>query len=97
MQTETNLENSRLSVKIAGRLDTNTAPDLEAAIKLDGVNEVGFDIAQLEYIASAGLRVLMSVQKKMMAVGGKMTIAGANDTVRNVFEITGLSSIFELV
>ena len=97
MQVETKLEGTRLSVVVAGRLDTNTSPLLDAELKLDGVDEVAFDIAGVEYLSSAGLRVLLGTQKAMMAKGGKMTIANPNATVKSVFDITGCSSIFTIV
>ena len=96
MQIERKLEGDKLSLKVVGRLDTNTSPDLEAAIKLDGVKEVVFDFAGLEYISSAGLRILLATQKAMMDCDGTMTVANPNDTVRSVFEITGCNSIFTI-
>ncbi|MBR0056962.1 MAG: STAS domain-containing protein [Kiritimatiellae bacterium] len=97
MTIEKKLENGTLTLAVAGRLDTNTAPDLEAALKLDGVSDITFDFAELDYISSAGLRILLTAQKAMMACGGKMTIAHANEMVRGVFQITGLDSVFTLV
>ena len=87
-------EEGRLTLKVVGRLDTNTSPDLEAEMKLDGVTEVVFDFSALEYISSAGLRVLMAAQKAMMSAGGSMKILHPNAMVRGVFEITGLDSVF---
>ena len=97
MKIDKKLENGRLALKVAGRLDTNTSPELEAEMKFDGVNEIVFDFAELEYISSAGLRVLMTTQKAMMASGGKMSIASPNDMVMSVFDMTGMSSIFTIV
>ena len=97
MQIETKLEGEKLTLKVVGRLDTNTSPDLEAAIKLEGVKEVLFDFAELEYIASAGLRILLSVQKAMMACGGSMTVANPNAMVKGVFEMTGLNGVLTIV
>ncbi len=97
MQIERQLNGNTLTLKVGGRLDTNTAPDLEAALKLDGVESVVFDFAGLEYISSAGLRVLMTAQKAMMACGGKMAVAHPNDTVKGVLDITGMSSIFTII
>lgn len=94
MQIEKKLEGGRLTLVVSGRLDTNTSPELESAMKLDGVTEVVFDFANLEYISSAGLRVLMAAQKAMMACGGKMSVARPNATVKNVFDMTGMSSFF---
>ena len=96
MTIDKELANGKLTLKVGGRLDTNTSPDLEAELKFDGVNEIVFDFADLEYISSSGLRVLMRAQKAMMAGGGNMTVANPNATVRGVFDITGLSGIFQL-
>lgn len=97
MKIEKKLENGRLTLKVEGRLDTNTSPELEGELKLDGVTEIVFDFASLEYISSAGLRVLMGAQKAMMVSGGKMSIANPNEMVKSVFDITGMSSIFTIV
>lgn len=97
MNIEKKLENGRLVVALSGRLDTNTSPDLEGELKLDGVSEVDFDFAALEYISSAGLRVLMATQKAMTACGGKMLISHPNAMVKGVFDMTGLTSVFTIV
>lgn len=97
MTIDKKVEDGTLTLALAGRLDTNTAPELESELKLDGVSDVVFDFAALDYISSAGLRVLLSVQKAMMACGGKMSVAHANEMVRGVFQITGLDSVFTLV
>ena len=86
-----------LTLKVEGRLDTNTSPDLSEAMKLDGVTEIVFDFAGLEYISSAGLRVLMTAHKAMMACGGKMTVRNPNAIVKGVFEITGMDCVFNIV
>ena len=69
-------EGTKLTVAVSGRLDTNTAPELDAAIKesIEGMTEVVLDIADLEYISSAGLRVLLSTQKTMMRQGSMKVI-----------------------
>ena len=94
MDIARNLEGARLTIAVSGRLDTNTSPELEAEMKLDGAEEVVFDLAGLVYISSAGLRVLMGAYKTMTARGGKMKIVNPNAMVRSVFDITGLSGIF---
>ena len=94
MQIEKELEGEKLTLKVVGRLDTNTTPDLDAALKLDGVKEVVFDFADLQYISSAGLRVLMGAHKAMATVGGTVKVLHPNAMVRGVFEITGLNSVF---
>ena len=97
MLIEKQLDDGRLTLKVDGRLDTNTSADLEAELQLDGVREIVFDFSGLEYISSAGLRVLMAAQKAMMSCGGKMSVLSPNETVRSIFDITGMSSIFTIV
>ena len=86
-----------LTVALEGRLDTVTAPELEAELSksLDGVNTLTLDFSKLEYISSAGLRVLLSAHKRMSAVG-TMTITHVNEIVQEVFEVTGFSEILNI-
>ena len=81
-----------VTLEITGRLDTTTAPNLEAVInKLSkNIKELVFDMAELEYISSAGIRVLLGAYKKMNLHQGLMRIEKPNDTVYDVFEMTGL-------
>ena len=83
-----------LTIALEGRLDTTTAPELEQEIKssLDGVTELIMDFAELTYISSAGLRVLLSAQKKM-SKQGSMKVIHANEMVKEVFDVTGFSDI----
>ena len=97
MNVEKKLDGGCLTLKVGGRLDTNTSPELEAEIKLDGVTEILFDFTGLEYISSAGLRVLMTAHKAMMVCGGKMSVANPNAIVKGVFDITGMSDVFNIV
>ncbi len=91
-----NLNGEKLEVVIAGRLDTSTAPELENELRdLSGVKELVLDFAGLEYVSSAGLRVLLASQKTMNAQG-KMTIKNVNDTIMEVFEITGFADILTI-
>ncbi len=78
-----------LLVKPEGRLDTNTSKELEEAIapELDRFNALTLDFAELQYLSSAGLRVLLSVQKKMK--GKKFSLTNVNKNIMEVFEITG--------
>ena len=87
-----------LTVAIEGRLDTTTAPQLEAELKdsLDGITELTMDLGAMEYISSAGLRVLLSAQK-IMNKQGEMLVTGVNETVMEVFEVTGFSDILNIV
>lgn len=86
-----------LELTLVGRLDTTTAPKLEAELKssLDGVKYLMLDFKQLEYISSAGLRVLLTTQKQMNKQG-EMVICNVNEEVGEVFEITGFSDILTI-
>ena len=88
---------SALSIALEGRLDTTTAPELEAELKssLNGVSELVFDFEKLDYISSAGLRVLLSTQK-IMNKQGTMKIMHVNDMIMEVFEVTGFSDILTI-
>ena len=97
MEIKKDIEGEKLTLTVGGRLDTNTSPELEAEMALDGVKEVVFDLAGLEYISSAGLRVLMAAQKAMRACGGKMSVANPNAMVKGVLDMTGLSSVFTII
>lgn len=91
-------ENGTLRIALEGRLDTNTAPQLEAELKtsLSGITELELDFSGLEYISSAGLRVLLAAQKTMSRQG-KMTIRNVNETIMEAFEITGFVEILTIV
>lgn len=90
-------EDKKLTVEVKGRLDTTTAPELESALKdsLDDVELLTFDFTDLEYISSAGLRVLLSTQKTMNKIG-EMELTGVNDMVMEVLEVTGFSEILTI-
>ena len=83
-----------LTLAITGRLDTTTAPELEEVVRaeLEGVQQLSFDFAELEYISSAGLRVLLAAQK-IMNKQGEMKVLNVSADVMEVFEITGFSDI----
>ena len=89
-----NKQDTALVVALEGRLDTTTAPELEAALTeaLDGVESLTMDFEKLEYISSAGLRVLLSAQKRMMKQG-EMKVVHVNETIMEIFEVTGFSDI----
>ncbi|MBQ9157026.1 MAG: STAS domain-containing protein [Eubacterium sp.] len=91
------VENGKAEFALEGRLDTVTAPDLEKEIKdsLDGVSSLALDFDKLEYISSAGLRVLLSAQK-IMNKQGEMKIGNVNDTIMEIFEVTGFSDILTI-
>ena len=91
------LNGTELTVALEGRLDTVTAPELETELKasLEGVTVLVIDFAELEYISSAGLRVLLSAQK-VMNKQGEMKVTHVNETVMEIFEVTGFSDILTI-
>ena len=91
------LKDKNLVVGLEGRLDTTTAPTLEEELKssLAGVETLEFDLAKLEYISSAGLRVLLSSQKTMNKQG-KMVVKNVSEEFNEIFEVTGFSDILTI-
>ena len=90
-------DGSALVVALEGRLDTTTAPELEQELKnsLDGVTDLTLDMDKLDYISSAGLRVLLSAHKTMMKQG-QMKVTNASEIVKEVFEVTGFCDILNI-
>ena len=86
-----------VTLGITGRLDTTTAPNLESVINelSKDTKELIFDMSGVEYISSAGIRILLGAYKKMKSSKGKIRIEKANDLVREVFEMTGLSEMLD--
>ena len=97
MTIEKIIHGNDLTLSLAGRLDTTTAPQLEAELKesLVGVKYLVLDVKALEYLSSAGLRVLLSTQK-LMNKQGSMVVRGANETITEIFEVTGFCDILTL-
>ena len=97
MTIEKNLNGTELTVTVTGRLDTTTAPQLEAEFKqsITGVEKLVLDFASLEYLSSAGLRVLLAAQK-VMNKQGEMIIKNVNDTINEIFEVTGFIDILTI-
>lgn len=91
------VESGHALFELSGRLDTTTAPELDQELKsaLLGVTTLTLDVKDLAYISSAGLRVLLSAQK-IMNKQGKMTIRNVNETVMEIFEVTGFSDILDI-
>ena len=91
-------EGEKLTFSLEGRLDTITAPEFEKAIKesIEGTKELVMDFEKLEYISSAGLRVLLTAQKYMNSTNGSMKVTNINETVREIFEVTGFTDILTL-
>ena len=97
LKIEKNKNDAELTIALEGRLDTNTSPQLEKELKdeIDGVASLTFDFKALEYISSAGLRVLLSAQK-IMNKQGSMKITNVNSEIMEIFEVTGFSDIMDI-
>ena len=97
LNIEKKTSGSELTVALTGRLDTTTAPELETVIKssLDGVTALNIDMEALEYISSAGLRVLLSAQK-IMNKQGEMKVTHISESIMEIFEVTGFSDILNI-
>ena len=97
MTIEKKVNGNALEIALEGRLDTMTAPELEAELNssLKGAESLTLDFSKLNYISSAGLRVLLSAHKTMSARGG-MKITHVNEIVREVFEVTGFADILTI-
>lgn len=97
MNIEKNLNEDVLTVKVSGGLDTTTAPELETVLteSLDEVKELILDFDELEYISSAGLRVILQAQKTMEEQGS-MKVIGVNEEIMEVFDITGFVDILTI-
>lgn len=86
-----------LTVAVGGRLDTTTAPQLDNALQgLDNVESLTLDFGELAYVSSAGLRVLLSTQKRMNQLGGKMVVRNVCEDIMEVFDLTGFSDILTI-
>ena len=97
LNIEKNKGGNALNIALEGRLDTTTSPQLEGELNgaLDGVTNLTFDFSKLEYISSAGLRVLLSAQKTMNKQGD-MTVTHVSEEVMEIFEVTGFSDILTI-
>lgn len=93
-----NRDGNNVNLALEGRLDTTTAPQLEEALKenMDGVETLTLDMEKLEYVSSAGLRVLLAAQKSMNAAKGTMVLRNVCDDIKEVFEITGFCDILTI-
>ena len=97
MTIEKTIAGTSATLKIVGRLDTTTAPQLEAEFKqsINGIEKLVLDFAALEYLSSAGLRVLLAAQK-VMNKQGEMVIKNVNETINEIFEVTGFIDILTI-
>lgn len=96
MEIKKTTDDAKTVITVAGRVDTTTAPELEAGLKLEGGETLVLDLSGVPYMSSAGLRCLLSAQKSLMAGGGSMTIVGIQPAVKEVLDITGMSGILTL-
>lgn len=97
LQIKKTIGDGKAVFSLEGRLDTVTAPELEGALadSLTGIRELTLDMEKLDYISSAGLRVLLTTQKTMKRQG-EMTLTHVNENVRDIFEVTGFSDILTI-
>jgi len=97
MTIEKTANGAELTMTLSGRLDTTTAPQLETELKasIDGVEHLVLDFAALEYLSSAGLRVLLSAQK-IMNKQGSMVVRNVNETIAEIFEVTGFCDVLTI-
>lgn len=98
MQIEKQKDGQKLTISLNGRLDTTTSPELEKEMgeSLSGITDLTFNMTELAYISSAGLRCLLAAQKKMNAASGTMVIRGASDEILEIFEVTGFTDILTI-
>ena len=91
------IENDNLTIILEGRLDTMTSPELEAELNesLKGIKHLTFDLEKLDYLSSAGLRVILSAQKKM-SKQGDMKVIHVNETIMEILEVTGFTEILTI-
>lgn len=98
MNITTNIDGATANISVDGKLSVATSPDLESAVTSlpESVSDFVIDLAKLDYISSAGLRVLVTTQKLAQHRGGSMVLRTPNDEVMDVFEMTGLSEVFTI-
>ena len=97
MEIKTTNEGDKLTIAVSGRVDTVTAPELEAGLRFGDSKSVVIDLAKVPYMSSAGLRILLTAHKTMLGRGGELLIANVQSAVREVLDITGFSEILNLV
>lgn len=98
MNIEKIYDDKDLTVKVEGRIDTLTSQELEESLNedIENINSLTLDFEALEYISSAGLRVLISTQKKLKANDAKLTIINVNDTIKEIFRMSGFDKILTI-
>ena len=95
MKIDKKVDNNRMKIALDGRLDANTYQDLEKELDLDGIEYLELDLNKLEYVSSAGLRLILSCHKKM-SEQGKMVIKNVKGDVEDVFDITGFTDMLNI-
>ena len=97
MESNMNRDGDKLTVAISGRLDTLSSPDFEKEMEpaIEGVKELIIDLKDLDYISSAGLRVILSIQKNMAEKGG-LKVTNVNDIIMEIFDVTGFAEILTI-
>ena len=96
MEIKTKAEGTKLTIVVSGRVDTVTAPELEAGLKFGEATSVVLDLKDVPYMSSAGLRLLLTAHKTMIGKGGELLVANVQPTVKEVLDITGFSDILNL-
>ena len=98
MEVKFDKQDSNLTVVISGNIDTVTAPELDSKLQenLSGIKNLVLDFAAVDYISSAGFRVILMTNQLMEDADGEMTVKNVNDDVRDVFEMTGFDSLLNL-
>ncbi len=99
LSIRSNLSGNTLNIALEGNIDIKTSSDLETEInsKIDQVTEINFDFAKLEFLTSAGLRVLLAAQQEIDDKGGTMTLKNVNDEIMDVFNLTGFVDVLTIV
>ncbi len=99
MELKTTVDGNKVTIEIEGKLSVATSPDLEAAVQGQSaeITDFDMDLTKLEYISSAGLRVLVSTEKLANQRGGKMRLLHPSEEVVEIFDMTGLADVFEIV
>jgi anti-sigma B factor antagonist len=99
MELKTTVDGTKVTIEIEGKLSVATSPDLEAAVQGQSaeITDFDMDLTKLEYISSAGLRVLVSTEKLANQRGGKMRLLHPSEEVVEIFDMTGLADVFEIV
>ena len=97
MEIKTSSEGSKLIISVSGRVDTVTAPEFEAGMKFGDATVVVLDLANVPYMSSAGLRVLLTAHKTMLGKGGELQVSNVQPAVKEVLDLTGFSDLLNLV